>query len=210
MDLSLYLVTDRSLLFGRRLEDVVEQAVAGGVTIVQLREKESSSREFYELAMSLKQMLCKYHVPLIINDRLDIALACNADGIHIGQSDLPYGVIRELLGYDKIIGLSVENIDEVVIANKLDVDYIALSPLFSTQTKLDIKTPFGGDGLRKALKMSQHKTIAIGGISLDNIDKCVGLDGVAVVSAIMSSDNPKQAACDMKAKIDDYMINKIL
>ena len=132
-DLSLYLVTDRSLSLGRPLEYVVEEAVKGGVTMVQLREKECSSKEFYLQAMALKKCLKPYNIPLIINDRLDIALACDAEGLHIGQSDLPYEVARKILGKDKIIGLSVENKQDALDANKLDVDYIGIlfySPSF--------------------------------------------------------------------------------
>lgn len=204
LDLSLYLVTDRRLTNGRKLQDVVEEAVAGGVSVVQLREKEASTREFYQLAVELKQILSKSNTPLIINDRIDVALACGADGVHIGQSDMPYEVVRRLIGSDKIIGLSIENMEEAKDANKLDVDYIALSPIFGTQTKLDIKKPFEEEGLKRALQITKHKIIAIGGINVDNIHKCKGLDGVAVVSAILSACEPKQAAEELKRKVDLY------
>lgn len=133
-DLSLYLVTDRSLSLGRSLESVVAQAVEGGVTMVQLREKDCSTLEFYEQAILLKKCLHPYNIPLIINDRLDIALACDAEGLHIGQSDMPYDIARKLFGRDKIIGLSVECIQDAVNANELDVDYIGISPVFGTPT----------------------------------------------------------------------------
>lgn len=204
LDLSLYLVTDRRLTNGRRLQDVVEEAVAGGVSVVQLREKEASTREFYQLAVEIKQILSKSNIPLIINDRLDIAIACGADGVHIGQSDMPYDVVRRLMGCNKIIGLSVESIEEVENANKLDADYIALSPIFGTQTKLDLKQPFEEEGLKRALQITKHKIIAIGGINVDNIHKCKGLDGVAVVSAILAAADPKHAAEELKRKIDLY------
>ena len=115
--MSLYLVTDRSLSLERPLETVVEEAVRGGVTMVQLREKDASTLDFYNLAMRLKSILRPYNVPLIINDRLDIALACDAEGLHIGQSDMPYAVARRLLGKDRIIGLSVESIQDATDAN---------------------------------------------------------------------------------------------
>ena len=135
--LKLYLVTDRNLSQGRSLEEVVSEAVIGGVTIVQLREKEATTGEFIELAIRLKEILKSYNVPLIINDRVDVALAVDAAGVHIGQSDMPYALARKLLGSDKIIGLSVENMDDLLKANELDVDYIGISPVYGTPTKTD-------------------------------------------------------------------------
>ena len=124
-DLSLYLVTDRSLALGRPLEQVVEEAVKGGVSMVQLREKDCSSLEFYKLALSLKRCLQAYKVPLIINDRLDIALACDAEGLHLGHSDLPPTIARKVFGKNKIIGISVESIEDAIEAKTLDVPLIA-------------------------------------------------------------------------------------
>ncbi|MDD4637393.1 MAG: thiamine phosphate synthase, partial [Bacteroidales bacterium] len=142
-DLSLYLVTDRSLALDRSLEYVVEEAVQGGISMVQLREKDCTTKEFYELAMRLKKVLEPYHVPLIINDRVDIALACDAEGVHIGQSDMPYAIARKLLGKEKIIGLSVENLQDAIDANAFDIDYIGISPVFNTATKTDTATALG-------------------------------------------------------------------
>lgn len=200
-DLSLYLVTDRSLSKGRQLEHIVEEAVKGGVTIVQLREKDISTSEFYEIACSLKSLLAPHNIPLIINDRLDIALASNADGLHIGQSDLPYEVVRNILGKDKIIGLSVETIEQAREANKLDVDYIGLSPVFSTNTKTDINTPLELKGIKEIASFTKHQTVAIGGINKSNTEDIIkhGADGIAVVSAIVSSDCPKSAAEELKS-----------
>ena len=124
-DYTLYLVTDREILKGRDLLQAVEEALAGGVTLVQLREKDASSREFYELAVSMKNLAAGYGVPLIINDRLDIALAVEADGIHIGQEDLPLPVVRRLLGPDKIIGYSVSNVEEARYGEKLTAPIIS-------------------------------------------------------------------------------------
>jgi len=204
LDLSLYLVTDRFLALGRRLEQVVEQAVKGGVTIVQLREKEASSREFYELAIKLKKLLTPYHIPLIINDRLDIALACDADGLHIGQSDLPYPIARKLLGKEKIIGLSVENRQDTLNANLLDVDYIGISPVFNTQTKTDTAAQIGLEGVREITRLSRHPSVGIGGINLINATDILkaGVNGLSVVSAIMSAADPEQAAKQLKAIIN--------
>ena len=195
-DLLLYLVTDRGLSLGRDMEWIVEEAVAGGVTMVQLREKDCSTKEFIELARRLKAALDPSGVPLIINDRVDVALAVDADGVHIGQSDMPYTIARALLGKDKIIGLSVENMAEVEEANALDVDYIGVSPVFSTATKTDTAAPFGLDGLRKAAAMSVHPVVAIGGMNARTAASVMqaGADGIAVVSAIVSAESPRRAS----------------
>lgn len=195
-DLSLYLVTDRSLSLGRPLEYIVREAVEGGVTMIQLREKDCSSAEFYQLAVSLKELLAPYNIPLIINDRLDIALACDAEGLHIGQSDLPYSVARKLMGEDKIIGLSVENIQDVIEANKLDVDYIGISPVFDTNTKNDTAKALGLSGVEQIGKLSVHPSVGIGGINQSNAKDIIeaGADGISVVSAIMSASDPKASA----------------
>lgn len=194
--LRLYLVTERGMLRGRDLTDVVMQAVEGGVTMVQLREKDISTREFIELAQALKSVLMRTRVPLIINDRVDVALAVDADGVHIGQSDMPYDIARRMLGSDKIIGLSVENFAEIEEANRLDVDYIGVSPVFATPTKTDTAMPFGLDGLREAVRRSLHPSVAIGGINISNFRSVLstGTNGIAVVSAIMDSDNPREAS----------------
>lgn len=199
-DLNLYLVTDRPLSLGRDMEWIVTQAVEGGVTMVQLREKDADTREFIELAQRLKAVLAPLGVPLLINDRVDVALAVDADGVHIGQSDMPYEMARRLLGPDKIIGLSVENMDDVRRANELDVDYIGISPVYSTTTKTDTAAPFGLEGLREAVRLSVHPTVAIGGMNARtaaDVMAC-GTDGIAVVSAIVSADSPLEAARNLK------------
>ena len=193
--LKLYLVTNRGLSLGRSLEEVVSEAVAGGVTMVQLREKDTSTGEFIRLACKLTDLLRPLGIPLIINDRVDVALAADADGVHIGQSDMPYEIARKLLGPDKIIGLSVENMNDLLRANELDVDYIGISPVYGTPTKTDTAEPFGLDGLRKAVNMSKHPTVAIGGMNAGTIADVMaaGTDGVAVVSAICSAENIREA-----------------
>ena len=195
--LKLYLVTDRGFLGGRGLEDVVLDAVRGGVTMVQLREKNIGTRDFIALAIRLKKALSPFDVPLIINDRVDVALASDADGVHIGQSDMPYHMARTLLGPDKIIGLSVENFGQIEEANAIpDLDYIGISPVFSTPTKTDTAQPFGLDGLREAVRLSVHPTVAIGGMNAATAAPvfATGTDGMAVVSAIMGADDPRNAA----------------
>lgn len=201
--LKLYLVTDRDLSLGRSLEEVVCEAVAGGVTIVQLREKDAATGEFVELARRLMAVLKPLGVPLIINDRVDVALAVDADGVHIGQSDMSYADARRLLGPDKIIGLSVENFEDLEAANALDVDYIGISPVYGTPTKTDTAEPFGLEGLRKAVQMSVHPTVAIGGMNASTVQDVMaaGTDGVAVVSAICSAPSPRAAAAELVSKM---------
>ena len=208
-DLSLYLVTDRSLSLGRTLEYVVDEAAKGGVTMVQLREKDCSTLEFYQQAILLKECLRPYNIPLIINDRLDITLACDAEGLHIGQSDIPYAIARELLGKDKIIGLSVECLQDAIDANELDVDYIGISPVFGTPTKTDTAPALGLDGIREIVKISKHPTVGIGGINQTNAADIIeaGADGISVVSAIMSATDPKESALQLRSIIQKSKIS---
>jgi thiamine-phosphate pyrophosphorylase len=200
LDLSLYLVTDRALSMGRSLSFVVEEAVKGGVTIVQLREKDCSSREYYHLAVQLKEILKPYRVPLIINDRLDILQAVNADGVHLGQSDLPPGIARSILGKDKIIGLSVENVQQAYEANKMDIDYIALSPVYATPTKTDTNKPLGLEGVKNITSVTRFPSVAIGGMNIESAGDVLknGASGIAVVSAIVTASDPYLASRELK------------
>lgn len=200
-DLSLYLVLGQNdILSGITLQECVRAAVQGGVTMVQLREKKCSTREFIEKAQRLKNILSVYKVPLIINDRLDVALAVQADGLHIGQSDLPYSMARRLLGPDAIIGLSVETLEDAEEAKDYDVDYIAASPVFATATKLDIKEPWGLSGLKILRERTHHRIVGIGGINARNCQKVIaaGAEGVAVVSAICYAKDTCFAAQELK------------
>ena len=202
--LKLYLVTDRTLAGGRDISDIVKEAVEGGATMVQLREKSIDTRDFILLARRLKRTLALYGVPLIINDRVDVALAADADGVHVGQSDMPYAMARAILGPDKIIGLSVENFAQIEEANGLDVDYIGISPVFATPTKTDTAAPFGLEGLAKAVKMSVHPTVAIGGMNAGTAADVIstGTDGIAVVSAIVCAPSPRRASEELIDIID--------
>ena len=208
-DLSLYLVTDRPLSGGRDMAWIVREAVVGGVTMVQLREKDCSTAEFVALARDLKSALQPLGIPLIINDRIDVALAVDADGVHIGQSDMPYEAARALLGKDKIIGLSVETMDEVIAANALDVDYIGISPVFDTPTKIDTLTPFGLKGVEEVMRLSRHRCVAIGGMNRDTIGEVIarGVEGVAVVSAIVTAESPREASVELAAIVERNRIS---
>ena len=194
--LKLYLVTDRGLAGDRDIIGIAKAAARGGATMVQLREKDIDTKDFIRLGKELKKALQPLGVPLIINDRVDVALACDADGVHIGQSDMPYAQARQLLGPDKIIGLSVENMDQVREANRLDVDYIGVSPVFATPTKTDTAQPFGLEGLAEAVALSVHPAVAIGGMNASTAEDVMaaGADGIAVVSAIVCAPDPEAAA----------------
>lgn len=192
----LYLVTDRKLCGDRSLEYVVSRALEGGVAYLQLREKDLSTRLFVEVAREMKALTDRYRVPLIINDRIDVALAVEADGVHIGQDDMPYSITRKLMGPRAIIGVSVETWDDVVMAQQLDVNYIAVSPVFETPTKTNTKSYWGLEGLARIKAYSRHPVVGIGGLNASNAEEMVtaGADCIAVVSAICSDPYPLQAS----------------
>ncbi len=195
----LYLVTDQRFLKNRSLEEIVMEAVKGGVSWVQLREKTASTREFVNLAVILKKRLTPLKVPLIINDRLDVAMAARADGVHIGQSDMPYELVRQILGSDAIIGLSVESWEDVTCAQELDVDYLGVGPIFETQTKTDTSPPWGLEGLTRIRNYSRHPLVAIGGIDQSNAGDVTraGAHALAVVSAICADPDPLNATREL-------------
>ena len=199
-DFRLCLVTDRPLCLGRPLIPLICAAVKGGADAVQLREKNCATREFIALARAVKRAV---KIPLIINDRADVALACRADGLHIGQTDMLYEDARRLLGPRAIIGLTVDTPAQARAAEKLDVDYLGISPVFSTATKNTVSPPWGLDGIRRLRAVSRHRLIAIGGICVSNAAAAVstGADGVAAVSAICSAKNPERAAAEIAAAI---------
>lgn len=203
-DLSLYLVTNRPLCRGRDLEAVVTAAVKGGATMVQLREKTASTREFVELARRLHGLLRPLGVPLLVNDRVDVALAAGVEGAHIGQSDMEYADARRLLGQDAIIGLTIDSEEELLAAEALDVDYLGVGPVFPTQTKIDHATPWGIEGIARARKLTRHKFVAIGSVSKDSAAALIqaGADGVAVVSAICSADDPEAATRELRQAVE--------
>lgn len=195
----LCLVTDRGLCGGRPLEEVVLAAVEGGVTSVQLREKDLPTRDFLEEALRLRSLLEGRGVPLIINDRVDVALAAGAQGVHVGQSDLPPEVVRRLLGPSAILGLSVETWEEVERAQDQPVDYLGVSPVFATPTKTDTRGAWGLAGLARIAAFSRHPLVAIGGVNRGNLGAVTraGAQGIAVVSAICAAPDPRLATEDL-------------
>ncbi len=198
IDYSLYLCTDQDLMSTATVEQAVEQAILGGCTVIQLREKHSSSLSFYKTACRVKLITDRYHIPLIINDRVDIALAVDADGIHVGQSDLPCSIVRKIIGKDKIIGVSASTLAQAIQAEKDVADYLGVGAMYSTNTKTDaeVVTMEELKRIRKAVKIP---IVVIGGINqntLVNFKDC-GINGLAVVSAIISQKDIKRAAKEL-------------
>ena len=191
----LCLVTDSALANARSLAGIVAAAVKGGVTLVQLREKTASTRAFIEQARVLKRLLAPLRVPLLINDRIDVALAAGADGAHVGQQDMPVALARQLLGPTAIIGLSITELGQVRDRDVELADYLGVGPIFAQSTKLDATPPLGLDGLAKVRRATGKPIVAIGGVSAANADavRWAGADGIAVVSAIMGADDPRAA-----------------
>jgi len=203
VDYSLYLVTDRACSLGRSNLEVIQAAVQGGVTLVQLREKEATTKEFYEEGLKIKAFLQARDIPLIINDRIDIALALDAEGVHLGQEDMPIDEARKILGPQKIIGASVFTLEEAKIAEALGADYLSLSPIFVTKTKPELTQHLGIKGIRRLREAVKIPVVGIGSMSESNAYEAVkaGLDGVAVVSAICSREDPRAAAEAIKKEV---------
>ena len=195
-DIDFYLVTYSSLSKNGTLFDV-KNAVDAGCKIVQYREKNKSTRDMIKEAEQLKK-LCKDRAFFLVDDRVDVALAVDADGVHLGQEDIPVDVARRILGDKKIIGLTVHNVDEAVEAEKLGVDYIGLAPIFKTGTKVDSGEPCGVEMLKKIRDIVSVPIVAVGGINKDNVQDVIsaGADGVVAVSSVLQSDDVYQEVCD--------------
>jgi thiamine-phosphate pyrophosphorylase len=196
IDYNLYLVTDRGILGGRDIFTSVEAAIKGGVSLVQLREKEGSSLDFYNTALKMKVLTKKYGIPLIINDRLDVALAIDADGLHIGQEDLPIKAARKLLGRNKILGYSVFDVETAVYGAANGADYLGAGPIYPTGSKADAAAPIGIENLKKIIAGVTIPVVGIGGIGSENIRevKLAGAAGVSLISAILGSRDIEKAS----------------
>lgn len=192
----LCLVTDRSLANGRSLAGIVAAAVKGGVTMVQLRDKTASTRAFIEDARALKALLAPPRVPLLVNDRIDVALAAGADGAHVGQADMPVALVRKLLGPKAIVGLSITQSAEARAEDIEFADYLGVGPIFPQLTKPDAAPTLGLEGLAEIRRITSKPIVAIGGVTAANVRavRLAGADGVAVVSAIMGAQDPMAAA----------------
>ena len=198
-DYTLYLVTDRQLMSCDSLTEAVEQAILGGCTMIQLREKELPSLEFYNQAVAVKQVTDKYHIPLIINDRIDIAMAVQATGVHIGQHDLPAAAVRKVIGENMLLGVSASSIAEAIQAQQDGADYLGVGAMFPTGTKTDADS-VSMEELQKIRAAVSLPIVVIGGINKGNAwrFKPMGIDGLAVVSAIIAQSDIKAAAAELK------------
>lgn len=201
----LYAITDRTWLNGRSLEDVVEQSLMGGVDMVQLREKNLDFNSFLESAIKIKKLTEKYGVPLIINDSIEVCRQSNADGVHIGQGDTPLSKAREVLGKDKIVGVTAKTIQQALEAQLNGADYLGVGAMFGSTTKKDA-IPLTFEQLADIRKSVTIPIVAIGGINADNINKFANtnVDGIAVVSAIYGQNDIKLATENLLAKISNF------
>lgn len=206
LDLSLYLVTDRGSHDLETFFNIILASIEGGIRVVQLREKDIPASEMIHIGKRLLSLLQPLGVPLIINDRVDVAHAIKADGVHLGQSDLKVAEARAILGEKAIIGLSVESLEQAKAAVDEEVDYLAASPLFYTKTKTDCAHPWGLEGLKRLCAISKCPVIAIGGINETNVRQVIesGAVGVAVVSAIFNSPCPRTAASILRNRMKGY------
>jgi thiamine-phosphate pyrophosphorylase len=196
--LRICLVTDRGLARGRSLVEIVGAAVRGGATMVQLREKDAPTRAFLEEARALKALLAPLGVKFIVNDRLDIALAVDADGVHVGQSDMPVAEARQIVGPGKIIGLSITSDLEMLRTDAAAADYLGVGPVYRQQTKADAAPALGVEGFRSLRALTQKPIVAIGGLTHANSAPVLaaGAQGLAIVSAIVAADDPEGATRD--------------
>ncbi|WP_270739311.1 thiamine phosphate synthase [Massilioclostridium coli] len=198
-DLLLYAVTDRSWLGDHDLVDQVEETILAGTTIVQLREKELSNKDFLAEAVKVQSVCQKHNIPFIINDNLEVAIVCGADGIHVGQSDLAANQVRERLGKDKIIGVSAQTVEQAILAEQMGADYLGVGAVFSTSTKLDA-SDVSFDTLKQICKAVSIPVVAIGGINAHNLLQLSGsgVNGVAVVSAIFAQNDISKATRELR------------
>jgi len=200
-DSIMYFITDSSNYSEEEFLSRVEQALMGGVTLLQLREKDKTTREYIELAKKVHELTKKYNVPLIIDDRVDVALAINAEGVHVGQSDMPVAIARKLMGNDKIVGATTKTVPQAKEAYSQGADYLGVGAIYPTTTK--VKTIITStETLGDICNSVPIPVNAIGGLNKENIDVLKGIPvaGICVVSAIMKADNPKQAAIDLRAR----------
>ena len=199
IDYSLYLVTDRDLMSAKTLDEAVEKAILGGATLIQFREKKASSLEFYTLAVRIKKITDRYGIPLIVNDRVDIALASDASGVHVGQSDLPASAVRRMIGAGKILGVSASSLNEAEKAQRDGADYLGVGAMFATGTKTDAEL-MSMEELKKIRAAVTLPLVVIGGINTDTIRQFhgTGIDGISVVSAILSETDIASAAKELK------------
>ena len=199
----LYVITDETLIEGKKHKNIAEKALKGGAKIIQLRDKKCSDLYFFKTARRIKELCDKYNATFIVNDRVHIAMAVEADGVNIGQNDLPLTVVRKLLGPDKIIGVTVKSVEDALLAEKQGADYLGVGPVFSTQTKLDAGCVIGPDFIKELKETVKIPIAAIGGINDKNIEKVVeaGSDMICVISAVVCAEDTEKATMDLVSKI---------
>jgi thiamine-phosphate diphosphorylase len=204
IDYSLYGITDSKLSRGRSNQMIVESAIRGGTTIVQYREKSASTRQMIDEALGLRDLCRRHGVPFIVNDRVDVALAVDADGVHVGQDDMPVSLARKLIGRDKIVGVSAENVEQARAAIADGADYLGVGAIFATATKSDAGEPIGIAGLLKIARVSAIPIVGIAGINASNAASVIraGAAGIAVISAIVSADDMERAARELRTIVD--------
>ncbi len=204
MDWTLYLITDAKLSRGRSHLEVAREAIKGGASLIQFRDKEMTTRQLVETARKIKKLTDEADIPLIINDRLDVALAVDADGVHVGQDDMPAALARQLIGPHKILGVSASTVEEALQAEKDGADYVSASPVFTTPTKPDAPPPTHLEGLTAIVEAVDLPVIAIGGISEENAAEVIacGVDGVAVISAVVSAPDIAAAARRLRETVE--------
>lgn len=203
----LYAVTDRTWLKGRCLADVVEETIKAGITFLQLREKDLDYASFLQLAKEIRNITDKYKIPYVINDNIEVAMACGADGVHVGQSDMDAKDVRRIIGQDKILGVSAQTVEQAVLAEKNGADYIGVGTVFPTSTKLDAEG-VSFETLKEICKAVSIPVVAIGGINKDNAMKLAGssIDGIAVVSAIFAQEDITAAVKELR-QISSRMVS---
>jgi thiamine-phosphate pyrophosphorylase len=201
IDFNLYLITGRGETLGRNLEFVVEEALRGGVRAVQLREKDLSTKELYETAYELRRLTSRYGAKLFINDRVDVALAVDADGVHVGGGSLPIYKVRKLLGERKLIGVSCHNQVQAITAQEMGADFVTFGPVYFTPSKAPYGNPVGLELLQTVTEMLQIPVFALGGVKRENCAEvvCCGVRGIALISAVMSAPDPRESARELLA-----------
>lgn len=204
VDYSLYVITDTNVSRGRSHREIIAAAIPGGATMVQYREKNASTRQMVDEAFVLRDLCREHGVPFIVNDRVDVALAVDADGVHVGQDDMPASLARRLVGPEKILGVSVENVEQARAAIDAGANYLGAGAVFATSTKSDAGEPLGLDGFAKIARVSTVPVVGIAGINMSNAASVIraGAAGIAVVSAVVGAEDVQAAARELRTVVD--------
>jgi thiamine-phosphate pyrophosphorylase len=205
VDYSLYVITGDKFSRGRPVVEVARAAIEGGATVLQLREKDFTARQLIDAGYQLRRLTREKGVTFIVNDRVDVALAVGADGVHLGQDDLPIGMARRILGPGKIIGISTHSVEQALEAQRQGADYIGVGPVYETRTKDDVQAPVGVDLVRQVASVVSIPKVAIGGIKAHNVEEVIaaGADGVAVITAVVAAEDVSGAARELRSRIDN-------